>query len=242
MVGQPITDPISGPSFDFTFHVWPWAWQQNHFSAHFPLSVSLASGSGSGLMLTAGSELVVSVGCGLTGPPGLWWPDVTPSWAHRHMSPGAATNIIPGVGVAAKKFGSPIQKCTTDESYDDLCISYLQGYQCKKLPLTKFKCAALQPDSWPSKSQTQPVKLESDWWRQSAAIIGAVYYWNCATSSLHFHHNIWYRKSSFKKLILSFIHLRKSQYNCIWVYLTALEIDWLCSWLLPRSSDLNIKY
>ena len=28
VVGQPITDPISGPSFDFTFHVWPWAWQK----------------------------------------------------------------------------------------------------------------------------------------------------------------------------------------------------------------------
>ena len=27
---QPITDPISGPSFDFTFHVWPWAWQLHH--------------------------------------------------------------------------------------------------------------------------------------------------------------------------------------------------------------------
>ena len=25
---QTITDPISGPSFDFTFHVWPWAWQK----------------------------------------------------------------------------------------------------------------------------------------------------------------------------------------------------------------------
>ena len=23
VVGQPITDPISGPSLDFTFHVWP---------------------------------------------------------------------------------------------------------------------------------------------------------------------------------------------------------------------------
>ena len=27
VVDQPITDPISGSSFDFTSHVWPWAWQ-----------------------------------------------------------------------------------------------------------------------------------------------------------------------------------------------------------------------
>ena len=26
-VDQPITDPISGSSFDVMFHVWPWAWQ-----------------------------------------------------------------------------------------------------------------------------------------------------------------------------------------------------------------------
>ena len=30
VVGQPITNPISGSSFDFTFHVWPWAWQEDN--------------------------------------------------------------------------------------------------------------------------------------------------------------------------------------------------------------------
>mgnify|MGYP006864100716 CR=1 FL=1 len=29
-VDQPITDPISGSSFDVPFHVWPWAWQLNY--------------------------------------------------------------------------------------------------------------------------------------------------------------------------------------------------------------------
>ena len=27
VVDQPITNPISGPSFDLTIHYWPWAWQ-----------------------------------------------------------------------------------------------------------------------------------------------------------------------------------------------------------------------
>ena len=110
------------------------------------------------------------VSCGLSGPPRPLVTRCHPSWADI----GACHQVG---GMKKQIWVTHSKKSTTsaDESYSDLFISFIprvinvRNYRWQSLNVPH--CSPT-PDS--SKKQTQPVKLESDWWRKSADIIRAI--------------------------------------------------------------------
>ena len=63
VVDQPITNPISGPSFDLTIHYWPWAWQycQAQVQVQVPGQVQVRSRSGPGQVLPVTAAAAVTI-------------------------------------------------------------------------------------------------------------------------------------------------------------------------------------
>ena len=186
-------------------------------------------------MLTADWVVIVSVVRGLwppwaARPLGCRWPQ----WALRRGSSGVRGG---GRGAVIRKIWSQFWDLKVYYRYflRFILISYLWGCRSEKLPLTKFKCSAVRCDSWPSKKLTQPVKLESDWWRKSTDVIKAVYKWNWVLFLFLFQIFIlacvWFK--SYKNMEVNT--------NWVWVYHTW---DWLIVFLIApqtRSSDLNTK-